>query len=329
MYDHIKLMLYNPFVNDTEKQLFIKRFALNVKDESKGIFHNKGHETLEQNKGIFIRYEQGTINRPKSLLTFSFSLHKFYNYNKNGSMYNYNSFNFSEANKAFLMFNSLININLDKAVVKKFEVGINVICDESPDEYLKELNRIKVQGKDMRIIEDLHYKEYKQFSTHKHKDKRIIYIFYNKTFEVRSKIKAAEKRDEIPDNILRVERDTHRPFELIYWNTLFNPVFQQLAKQEFKQRFVDDLEYKAYPVKTKGITNKQLEIIERIENEGFEGAIKAEREYLKTGRITKKQLRYFIEKAKEITEKGIKSEKQTSEKAKKVKQLIINELEKV
>ncbi len=322
-------MLYNPFVNDTERQLFIKRFALNVKDESKGIYHNKGHETLEQNKGIFIRYEHGTINSPKSLLTFSFSLHKFYNYNKAGSMYNYNSFNFSEANKAFIMFNKLINIDLNRAVVKKFEVGINILCDESPDEYLKELHRIKVQGKDMRIIEDLHYKEYKQFSTHKHKDKRIIYIFYNKTFEVRSKIKAAEKRDEIPDNILRVERDTHRPFELIYWNTLFNPVFQQITKQEFKQRFVHDLEYKTYPVKTKGISNKQLEIIERIENEGFERAIKAEKERLKTGQITKRQFQYFKQQAHTITDKGIKSERQISEKAINVKRLIINELDKM
>jgi len=213
------------------------------------------------------------------------------------------------------------------AVVKQFEVGINIVTETAPDEYMRELSLIKVKARKMRIIEDLHYKEYKQYSTHKDRDKRIIYIFYNKTFEAWSKQKDTEKRENIPENILRIEKDTHRPVEKVYFYQLFEPIFQQLTKHEFKQRFVDDLEYKAHYIKTSNINKIQLDIIETIENVGAEKAIQEQKELVKQGIKTKRQLQYFVKQVKEITEKGIKAECRISKIAEQTKLLIINKLE--
>ncbi len=77
MYDHIKTMLQDPFKSVEDRDRFIKRFALNMKDEVKGIYHNAGYDNLLQQRGIFIRYEAGTVMNPKSVLTLSLSLHKF------------------------------------------------------------------------------------------------------------------------------------------------------------------------------------------------------------------------------------------------------------
>jgi len=253
-------------------------------------------------------------------------LHKFYNAVKNNELYNYNDFNFKQANEAYYLLTALLKIDLSKAVVKKYEVGINIVVQCEPDEYMKELSLINVKGRKMRIIEDLHYKEYKQYSTHKDRDKRIIYIFYDKTFEARSKIKDPAKKDCIPGNILRIEKDIHRPIEKVYFYQLFEIHFQQLTKKEFKQRFVEDLEYKALLVKTKCITIKQLEVIELIEAQGIDKAIQEQKNRVKHKICTKSQYDYFIKQVKAITENNIQAEKRISTKAEKTKHLIINKL---
>jgi hypothetical protein len=325
MYDNIRLLLPYPFICETEKDTFCSRFNLFVKDEKKGILHNKGYEGLEQNKGIYIKIELPTENR-KGSFTLSFSLHKLYNAMKYRHLYNYNDFSFENANEANKLLTDLIKIDLRFAIVKQYEVGINITTPLEPDDYMKELNHITVNGRKMRILEDLHYKEYKQFSTNKNKDKRIVYIFYNKTFEARSKTKDKEKRGNVPDNILRIEKDIHRPTEKLYFNQLFESNFQQLTKQEFKQRFVEDLECKKYYVKTKEISNIQLDIIKCIDIKGVEQTLKEIKDRLDMGVLTKKQYRYARECLNKIVKKNIKVERITSKTAKILKQLIINKL---
>lgn len=325
MYDNIRLLMPYPFKDVPDRGRFCSRFGLFVKDEKKKILHNKGYETLNQNKGIYIKIELPTEKRKGNILL-SFSLHKFYNAMKSKGMYNYNDFDFIRANDAGQMIRELLNIDLSTAIVKKFEIGINIVTMGDPDEYMKELSMIRVKAREMRIIEDLHYKEFKQFSTHKDRDKRIIYIFYNKTFEARSKTKDIEKRATIPDNILRVEKDTHRPIEKIFFNQLFNPVYQQLLKQEFKQRFVLDLTYKGTPTKTKDITAKQLQIWEQLQEKG-EAEIKQHYENLcKQGAITKRQYYYSIQQIEEINRKKIQPIITISKNAKELKKLIISKL---
>ena len=326
MYDNIRLILPYPFESEPEKDTFCTRFNLFVKDEKKGILHNKGYEGLEQNKGIYIKIELPTAKK-NGTISLSFSLHKFYNAMKHKQLFNYDDFNFESANEAYILLTDLLKIDLSTALVKAFEVGINIITPTDTDDYMKELNRITVNGRQMRILEDLHYKEYKQYSTNKDKDKRIIYIFYNKTFEARSKLKDTAKRENVPDNILRIEKDTHRPSEKVYFRQLFETNFQQMTKHEFKQRFVDDLEFEAHYFKTKDISTIQYEIIKSIEKIGVEQTLTNQKALLKMGEISIKKHRYFKELLNEIVTKNIKLEKQISENAKTLKQLIINKIE--
>lgn len=325
MYDHIRLLMPYPFKSEHEKETFCVRFGVFVKDEKKGIIHNKGYETLEQNKGIYIRIELPTEKR-KGNITLSFSLHKFYNAMCKRGAYNYDDFDFKKANEAYTHFTGLMNLDFSTAIVKKYEIGINVITSGDPDEYMKELNRIKAKKGDMRIIEDLHFREYKQYSTNKNKDKRIVYIFYNKTFEVRSKIKDAEKRASIPENVLRIEKDYHRPMTKVYFDQLFDPIFQKAEKQDFYQRFVIDMVYKEIPVKTPGITGKQLSVWNDIQDRGEAGASKGYEVQFKQGAITRKQYRYLLQIVQEIAEKGIEPPVTVSSKADELKILITSKI---
>ena len=328
MYDNIRLLMPYPFKDEADRERFSSRFGLFVKDEKKKILHNKGYETLDQNKGIYIKMELPTEKRKGNIL-FSFSLHKFYNSMKSKGMNNYNDFDFVRANEAGQMIRELLNIDFSTAIVKKFEIGINIVTTGDPDEYMKELSMIRVKAREMRIIEDLHYKEFKQFSTHKDRDKRIIYIFYNKTFEARSKTKDIEKRATIPDNILRVEKDTHRPIEKIFFNQLFNPVYQQLLKQEFKQRFVTDLTYKGTPTKTKEITAKQLQLWQQIQEKGITDLTRHYESLKSTGAITKDQYYYTMKQLEKINQNEIKPDILISKKANELKSLITNKLNEI
>lgn len=325
MYDNIRLNLPYPFISEAGREAFCSRFNLFVKDEKKGVLHNKGYEGMKQNKGLYFKLEL-PLQARKGRLSLSLSLHKFYNACINGELYNHDKFDFENANKAYNLLTELVKIDLSKAIVKAFEVGINILTPADPDQYMKELNRITVNGRQMRILEDLHYKEYKQYSTNKNKDKRIIYIFYNKTFEARSKLKDIEKRAKVPENVLRIEKDTHRPTEKIFFSQLFEPNFQQMTKHEFKQRFVTDLEFETHYIKTKGITNIQLEIIKSIDSVGIEQTLNNKKALLKMGAITPRQYQFFRETLNEIAAKNIKLEKQISKTAETLKQLIINKL---
>ncbi len=325
MYDNIRILLNYPFKTDAEFNQFCTRFDVFVKDDKKGILHNKGYEGLKQNSGIYIRLETPTEKR-KGNIAFSFSLHKFYNSAQKKGLFNYNDFGFEQANQAYKMFRELMPIDVSGAVVKKYEVGINIATNEDPDSYMKELNLIKVKDREMRIIEDLHYREYKQYSTHKDKGKRIVYIFYNKTFETRSKIKDPDKRETIPDNILRVEKDNRRPMEKILFRQLFSPEFQQLTKNEFRSRFVSDLYYKSFPVKTKGISTKQLELWKQLQEKGEAETLNHYQTLYKQNAITKIQFWYVKKNIELILRDKIQPELSISANAKKLKQLIIDKL---
>lgn len=321
MYDNIRLLITYPFRDEPELNEFCRRFGIYVKDEKKGILHNKGYETLEQNRGIYIKIELPTEKR-RGTISLSFSLHKFFNTTNGNGLYNFNDFTFSQANAAYKKMIEIMPFDISKAVVKKYEVGVNVTTKTNPDDYMKELHIIMVRDRKMRILEDLHYKEYKQYSTHKDRGKRIVYIFYNKTFEARSKTKDPDKKKLIPDNILRVEKDNKRPFEKVFFSDLFTPYFQQLTKNEFKKRFTESLIYKTTPIKSKQITAKQLELWKMLKEKGREQTFNYIEHSLNSGSITREQYRYRIKMLNEIIEKNIKPELKTSEQAKELKRLI-------
>lgn len=297
MYDNIRLIMSEPFRSETERTGFISRFALFVQDDKKGIFHNKGYETLEQNKGIYIRLEAGT-GLGRGRLTLSFSLHKFYNAMRTGKLFNYNPFNFEEANEASRMLSGLLGLDLSGAVVKKYEIGINVPTEKPPETYMKELDYLEIKGRQYRIIEDRKHKEYKLYGTHSEKGKRIVYVFYDKTYEARSKIKDEIRRQEVPENILRVEMDVQRPSEKVLFSSLFTPAYQAMLLCEFRQRFTGDLRHKMLPVKKPGVSKIEIEIYGLINKDGASLTIRHYKELAEIGNITLRQYKYYLSKIK-------------------------------
>ena len=281
MYDNIKLSLGVSFENEAKRDEFCARFGLSTKNEKLNIWHNAAEKNLKQHKGVYMHLKNNT-------LTLEFSLHKVYNYYVHKKSFNYNDFDFKEANEAAARLVELFNpyFDITQAVVKKYEVGINVLTSESPDLYLRELKQVNVNAKILPIKEDIHYKEYKQFSTQRDKDKRVIYIFYNKTFEARSKKKEVE-RANIPENVLRVEKDNKRPIEKILFARLFDIDFQKLTINEFKQRFCNDLEYKGTPIKPENMSNADFETLCLIHENGADGAREKYKRKFEAGNISK------------------------------------------
>lgn len=291
-----------PFRSETERTGFISRFALFVKDEKKGIYHNKGYETLGQNKGLYIRLEVGT-GLGRGRLTLSFSLHKFYNAMRTGKLFNYTPFSFQEANEASRMLSGLLGLDLSQAVVKKYEIGINIPTEKPPETYMKELEYIEIKGRQYRILEERKYKEYKLFGTHSEKGKRIAYIFYDKTYEARSKLKNEARRQEVPENILRIEMDVQRPTEKILFSRLFDPTYQAMLYGEFRQRFTGDLHYKGLPVKQPGLTSKQTDMYKQVCDRGEVGAVEHYKELYQRKIISRDQYRYTVSMLATIREK--------------------------
>jgi len=266
MYDNIRLLLKNPFTDNQTRDAFCTRFELETKNEKLNIYHNKGCSNLSQNKGIFLKLTENN-------LTIRLSLHKFYNYDLYGKPFNYNDFSFKDAKKAAEKLRQMFEpyIDIMQATVKEYEVGANVITSENPELYLKELKQMNVYTKVLRIEEDIYYKEYQQYGTNRDKDKRIIYIFYNKTFEARSKAKEAD-RSNIPENVLRFEKDNRRPVEKIKFKRMFENDFIQLTIKEFKQRFANDLEYKGILKKPENMTKTEYNLLCLIHEKGADGA---------------------------------------------------------
>lgn len=334
MYDNIKLILDNPFDTPAGRDKFTARFGLFVKDEKKGILHNKGYETLEQNHGLFMTLQLPT-DRRKETLSVCFSLHKFYNSMTGKGYINYNDFTFEDAGRAFHLLTGLLGIGIGRAVVRKYETGINVITGHSPDEYMKELDFMEIRGKKLRILEDVNQKEYKQYCTNRNKDRRIVYIFYNKTFEARSKIKGPGgsqteiRRANIPGNIMRIEQDNKNPISKIRFSDLFDPLIQQQIKHEFKERFIADLHYRVIVLASSGITGKQKEVWKMIREVGEDGVTEHYRQCYKTGSISVDQYKYFRKIIREMSGHNLNIRNDISELAKELSLLITNKLSRV
>ena len=214
MYDYIKIKANYPFTSDDELNEFCRRHLVTVRDDIKGIVNNSERDGLEQNKGIYIKIEIPNIEKGrKGEIVLKFSLHKFYNDLKGLGRQNFNRFTFEDANEAYIMFLEFLQIDLTLAKVQYYEVGINIITKIEPDKYLAELNHIVIKKERKRIIEDVNEKEYKQYSTNKSEKIRVVHVFYNKTFEAKSKLSKSNKI-VIPVNVLRVEK-RHRRVEKI------------------------------------------------------------------------------------------------------------------
>jgi len=323
MYDNIKLSLQVDF-SETVRNDFCARFGLSTKNEKLKIWHNANEKNLSQHKGIYLHLKNST-------LTIRFSLHKVFNFFDCGKQFNYNDFDFAQARSVVVRLADLFSpyFDITQAVVKQYEVGINVITSESPDLYLSELKHIKVGAKVVNVEKDINYKENKQRGTHRDKAKRVVYVFYNKTFEVRSKLKKRADKMNVPENILRVEKDNKRPFEKIIFSQLFESAFVWHTISEFKQRFVSDLIYKETPVKPQTMKKSDFDLCKKILEIGL---IEVKREYeneYKTGKTARATYYRHLKKLEQLNPQTLEFEKEISERAKELKSLIVSKLNEV
>ena len=320
MYDNIKLSIDIEFTSEAEHHKFCNRFGMCTKNEKADIWHNKEERNLKQNLGVYMHLKKGK-------LTLEFSLHKVYNFKILDKQINYNDFDFEQARTAGGLLTELFNpyFDITQAIVKKYEVGINVLTSESPIEYLKELKQINIGAKIMRIVEDRHYKEYQQFGTHTDKDKRVVYIFYNKTFEARSKSKPID-RLTVPDNILRVEKDNKRPFEKILFYRLFEMDFTKLTVNEFMKRFCNDLVYKETSVKPKNMKQSDFEICKNILENGLQEVKEQCKKDYKEGRTIERTYYRHLQKIELLSKQTPEIETTISRRAIELNNLIISKL---
>jgi len=326
MYDHIIITNPYPFANAPATfEKFCKRFGLNVVDEKRGLLHNRGYDTLEQNRGIYIQIETPFNNR-KGKIKLSFSLHKYANAAARQGTHNHNDFTFAAATNAAADLQNFLGIDLTQYKVNKYETGINVHTTHDPELYMFELDYMQWQGRELRILEDVHFKEYKQYSTNKDKSKRIIYIFYDKTHEAAQKTKSAARLALIPRNTLRIEKDVHRPSRSIKFWQLFSPEFISAERRDFKRKFTRNLTYKQYAQKSKYISSKQITVIEQLNTLGLAGLIEQTKRQRASGQITRGQYDYIVKQARELAPKNIKIKYKQNPKANELKGLIIKKL---
>ncbi|MDR0420430.1 MAG: hypothetical protein LBH30_03140 [Prevotellaceae bacterium] len=319
MYDNIKLSIDVAF-DETRRDEFCTRFGLCTKNEKLKIWHNKDEKNLKQNLGVYMHLKN-------TKLTLEFSLHKVYNYKLFDKQFNYNDFDFKQARKAAGWLDEMFNQYFDimQAVVKKYEVGINVLTSENPIEYLQELKQINVGTRILRIEEDIRYKEYQQYSTHRDKDKRVIYIFYNKTFEVQSKSKKID-RANVPENILRLEKDNKRLFEKILFSRLFDTDFKKHTIKEYKQRFYNDLVYRETQVKPKDMRQSDFDICKNIIENGLQAVREQYKKDYKEGRTIERTYYRRLQKIERLSKQTDEIKTEISRRAAELNNLIISKL---
>lgn len=325
MYDNIRLTIKNVFKDNLTRDKFCTRFGLSTINEKTDNRNNSSEKNLKQNLGIYLKLKNNN-------LTINFSLHKVYNFWKFGKQYNYNDFSFKETKEveAELCKMFLPYFDITQAIVEKYEVGINVTTSEEPELYLTELKQINVGARILKIEPDRYYKERKQYGTNSSKDKRIVYVFYDKTFEARSKIEKADRKN-VPENILRVEKDNKRIEVKFQFANLFEDDFIILTITEFKERFYDDLKYRETPLKNKNLTKTENEMLCLIFEKGYDTTKKLLKESYENKNLEKRTYYRRLEALNKANEVKSKAETKTylHRRALELKELIISKLEKV
>lgn len=320
MYDNIKMLL--------EKNLSggeIEKFCTNCnlrQTTKEGVFDNQNERNLKQGKGIYIKLE---IRETKAArITIECSLHKLYNEITSGTRQNWNDFNFMQANQAAEYLSTFVGMELGGAKILRYEIGINIKTEKAAEIYFKELESIIYKGREMRILEDVKYKEYKQYSTNRSKDKRIVYVFYDKSHEAKSKA-PADKRNEIPNNIIRIEMKVKRIDGSLKFATITDKTFERELLKDFAMKLKEGIKYKTKQKQPPRLTPKQFEMYKEIKRIGVEKAAKAATTARKENKITKWQYYYKLQLIKELS--AINEELETVEnEIQEFKALIFNKL---
>lgn len=292
MYDNIKIIQYTENISDLDKQVVKERFSMYNENLKTGAYNNSGYQKLIQNRGVFISFVplSGNINAHYII---QFSAHKFWNCWKIRALQNYNTFTISDLLETYEEFKQFIPFTLDGAKVQAFEAGANIEMSKNPSDYMRQLSHIQIGKREIRIIENPKYKEFKNYTSHFSTNKRAVYSFYDKT---------EESKPFAPANLLRVEKKYIRMAENPLLSEIFDIEYIKAIKKDLETSFVKNLNYKKNVVQEKGVNDNEIRLYNLIEKH----AENAENELLRmknNAEITRLKYYRLIEKMKQIREK--------------------------
>lgn len=258
MYDNIKIIQYVENINALDKQAVKQRFSMYNENLKTGAYNNAGYQKLVQNRGVFLSYipQTGNINAHYIV---QFSAHKFWNCWKIKTLQNYNTFTIKDLLETWVEFQAFIPFELTGAKVQGFEAGANVEMCKNPSDYMRQISHIQIGKREIRIIENPKYKEYKNYTSHADRDKRAVYSFYDKT---------EESKPFAPQNLLRIEKKYIRMAENPLLAEIFEKNYIQAIKTDLQNSFVKNLHYQKKMVQQKGVNDADFRLLQLMAAHG-------------------------------------------------------------
>lgn len=255
MYDNIKIIQYIENINDLDVLAVKERFSMFNENLKTGAYNNSSYQKLIQNRGVFLSYvpKSGNINEHYIL---QFSAHKFWNCWKIKQLQNYNTFTINDLLETWIEFQNFIPFSLVGAKVQGFEAGANIQMCKNPSDYMCQISHIQIGKRQIRVIENPKYKEYKNYTSHADRDKRAVYSFYDKT---------EESKPFAPGNLLRIEKKYIRMVENPLLLEIFHQNYIQAIKTDLHNSFVKNLHYQKKMVQQKGVNDADFHLLKLMQ----------------------------------------------------------------
>lgn len=277
MYDNIKIIQYIENINYLDKQAVKQRFSMYNENMKTGAYNNAGYQKLIQNRGVFLSYipQSGNINDHYIM---QLSAHKFWNCWKIKQLQNYNTFTIIDLLETWAELQAFIPFDLSGAKVQGFEAGANLQMNKNPSDYMRQLSHIQIGKREIRIIENPKYKEYKNYTSHADRDKRAVYSFYDKT---------EESKPFAPVNLLRIEKKYIRMVENPLLSEIFEQNYIQAIKTDLENSFVKNLYYQKKMVQQKGVNDADFRLLQLMaaHGENIKTEIKRQKENAEISRL--------------------------------------------
>jgi len=292
MYDNIKIIQYIENINDLDVLAVKQRFSMYNENVKTGAYNNASYQKLVQNRGVFLSYipQTGNINAHYII---QFSAHKFWNCWKIKTLQNYNTFTIKDLLETWVEFQSFISFSLVGAKVQGFEAGANVEMSKNPSDYMRQISHIQIGKRQIRIIENPKYKEYKNYTSHADRDKRAVFSFYDKT---------EESKPFSPANLLRIEKKYIRMAENPLLVEIFELNYIQAIKTDLQNSFVKNLHYQQKMVQQKGVNDADFRLLQLMVAHGqnIKAEIKRQKDNAEISRLKYYRLLERLEKLQDI-----------------------------
>lgn len=258
MYDNIKIIQYIENINDLDVLAVKQRFSMYNENLKTGAYNNASYQKLIQNRGVFLSYVPKCANINEHYIL-QFSAHKFWNCWKIKQLQNYNIFTINDLLETWIEFQNFIPFSLVGAKVQGFEAGANIQMCKNPSDYMCQISHIQIGKRQIRVIENPKYKEYKNYTSHADRDKRAVYSFYDKT---------EESKPFAPSNLLRIEKKYIRMVENPLLLEIFHQNYIQAIKTDLYNSFVKNLYYQQKMVQEKGVNDADFHLLKLMQIHG-------------------------------------------------------------